>query len=173
MDPFEQNTEQQETSATSTSQPPRMPSTSISKPPAMSPDVATPAVSMPLQPHYPQGHSTVSPQLTDDERSIGMLIHLLSMLTGVIGVLILWLVKKDQSSFIDHHGKEALNFQLTVLLVVVASLMVGMITVIGLFLAIPLVWAVGIGAFIVELMACLAANRGEWHRYPMTIRFIS
>ena len=104
---------------------------------------------------------------------MGMLVHLLALLTGIIGVLIIWLVKKDQSRFVDHHGKEALNFQLTVIISCLALIMLGIMTFVGLIIAIPMVWVIGIIALIFEIIACLAANRGEWHRYPMTIRFIS
>lgn len=102
-----------------------------------------------------------------------MLVHLLAIFTGIIGVLILWLIKKDSSRFIDHHGKEALNFQLTILIVVIASMTVGMVTFFGLFIAVPLVWGLGIVAFVLEILACVAAHRGDWHRYPMCIRFIT
>jgi uncharacterized Tic20 family protein len=49
---------------------------------------------------------------------------------------------------------------------------VGMVTIIGLFIAVPLVWALGIVAFVLEILACVAAQRGDWHRYPMCIRFV-
>lgn len=108
---------------------------------------------------------------------MGMLVHLLGLLTGIIGVLILWLVKKDQSRFVDHHGKEALNFQLTLLIYMLGMLalafVAGVLTMgIGMIVIFPLIFAVSIGALVLEILACLAANRGEWHRYPMTIRLI-
>lgn len=114
---------------------------------------------------------------TQDDRTMGMLVHLLGLLTGIIGVLILWLVKKDQSRFVDHHGKEALNFQLTLLIYMLGMLalafVAGVLTMgIGMIVIFPLIFAVSIGALVLEILACLAANRGEWHRYPMTIRLI-
>ncbi|NNJ86297.1 MAG: DUF4870 domain-containing protein [Akkermansiaceae bacterium] len=112
--------------------------------------------------------------LSDDDRTMGMLVHLLAILTGILGSLILWLVKKDQSRFVDHHGKEAVNFQLTMLLYIVVLMVFGLITMgFGMIIAVPLVMVIGICGLVFEIMACLAANRGEWHRYPMTIRFIS
>ncbi len=104
---------------------------------------------------------------------MGMLVHLLALLTGIIGVLIIWLVKKDSSRFVDFHGKDALNFQLTLLLATISLMVVGFLTMIGLFIVIPLIWVIGMGALVLEIMACLAANRGEWHRYPLTIKFIT
>lgn len=104
---------------------------------------------------------------------MAMLCHLLSIFTGFLGPLILWLVKKDSSRFVDHHGRESLNFQITVFLVsfcLGAMAFVMMFFFIGILL-IPLLMAIGVLALVAEIMACLAANRGEWHRYPCTIRF--
>ena len=118
---------------------------------------------------------------TSDERNLGMLCHLLGIITGYtlglgfLGPLVLWLMKKDSSPFIDHHGKEALNFQLTVML---ALLCLGAVTFILMFfvigvLLIPVLVILGIIALVIEILACIAAHRGEWYRYPFSIRFIS
>lgn len=110
---------------------------------------------------------------TEEERTLGMLCHLLSLLTGFLGPLILWLVKKDSSRFVDHHGREALNFQLTVLLVTVC---LGALTFVLIFFVIgivfiPVMMVVAILAIVAEILAAVAAQRGEWHRYPCSIRF--
>ena len=114
---------------------------------------------------------------TQDERTMGMLIHLLALLTGFIGCLILWLVKKDTSQFIDHHGKEAVNFQITLFIVSMASVVIGgVITLatagIGLIIVVPLMAVIFIGALVMEILSCVKANRGEWSRYAINIRFI-
>ncbi len=140
------------------------------QPPPMPPGGAAPAASGLSPIHAPVSLDPF--HVSEDDRTMGMLVHLLALLTGIIGVLILWLVKKDQSRFVDHHGREALNFQLTLLLASFAAMMIGVVTVIGLFVVIPLIWGVGIAALVMEIMACLSANRGEWHRYPVAIRFI-
>ena len=141
------------------------------RPPQIPPEMPSAVPSVPVVPPQPPAH--VDPyQLSSDDRTMGMLVHLLALLTGIIGSLILWLVKKDQSRFVDFHGKESINFQLTVMLAVVVLLVAGLVTFVGLFIAVPLIWAIGIAAIVLEIMACMAANRGEWHRYPMTIRFI-
>jgi len=115
--------------------------------------------------------------LTNDDKTMGMLIHLLALLTGFIGVLILWLVKKDNSKFVDFHGREALNFMLTLLIysiaLVVISVVIFFVTMgFGIFLMVPLIMIIGIGQLVCEIMACIAAHRGEWHRYPLSIRII-
>jgi uncharacterized Tic20 family protein len=86
---------------------------------------------------------------------------------NVLGPLVLWLVKKDEHPFIDDQGKEALNFQLTVLF---ASLVcfVLMLVLIGflLFAALSVVWVV----FMV--IAANQANLGQAYRYPCILRLV-
>ena len=112
-----------------------------------------------------------------DERSNGMLMHLLGLLTGFLGPLILWLVRKDSSPFLDHQGKEALNFQITILLVFIGFTIIG----IGLaFLTLGLAALPMTGLFLVclvlimvwEITGCIRASRGEWYTYPVSIRII-
>src|SRR4051794_18722361 len=52
-------------------------------------------------------------QPTSEEKTLALFCHLGGYFTSFILPMILWLMKKDESKFIDHHGKEALNFQLT------------------------------------------------------------
>ena len=96
-----------------------------------------------------------------DERTLAMLCHLLAIFVGFLGPLIIWLIKKDGSAFIDDQGKEALNFQLTVLIAMVIAA-VTMCIYIGIVLA-P---AVGIANIVLCIMACIKANEGEHYRYP-------
>jgi uncharacterized Tic20 family protein len=110
---------------------------------------------------------------TADDRTMAMLCHLLAILTWFVGPLVIWLVKKDSSRFVDHHGRESLNFQLTIFL---ASICLGAMAFVLMFffigiLLIPVLMAISVLALIAEIMAGLAASRGEWHRYPCTIRF--
>ena len=51
-----------------------------------------------------------------DAKTMGMLAHLLVIFTGFIGPLIIWLIKKDQSPFVNQQGKEALNWGLTLMI---------------------------------------------------------
>jgi uncharacterized Tic20 family protein len=102
-----------------------------------------------------------------DDRMLAMFCHLGGVFGGFLLPLIIWLVKKDESSYIDYHGKEALNFQLTML--------------IGHLIMLPLAFctfgitALAMFAFVItfSIIAATAANRGERYAYPMTIRFIS
>lgn len=103
-----------------------------------------------------------------------MLCHLLGIFTGFLGPLILWLVKKDQSAFIAHHGRESLNFQLTLLLTMFAlgsATFMLMFVLVGIAL-VPLFFIVPILAMVLEIIAAVAAQKGEWHRYPLCIRMV-
>ena len=133
----------------------------------------------------PQGSVAIAPPLpapealvSAEERTLGMLIHLLALFTGFIGVLILWLVKKDESRFVDHHGREAFNFMLSQLIYYIClisiMMVIGVVTLgLGFFILLPVIFVFIIGTIILGIMACVAANKGVWHRYPLTIRFIS
>ncbi len=108
---------------------------------------------------------------------MGMLIHLLAILAGLIGPLILWLVKREGSPFIDHNGKEAVNFQISFLIYYLFLVLGGAALTIltkgtGLVVVVPLAIALPIVALVLEILCCVKANRGQWPRYPLAIRFI-
>ena len=102
-----------------------------------------------------------------DDMNMAMLAHLLAIFTGFLGPLIIWLIKKEESPYVDRHGKEALNFQLTVLLAFIASGILSL-ACIGLVLM-PVVWVVDI---IFCIIAAVKASRGEEYRYPLSIRLV-
>ena len=103
---------------------------------------------------------------TKDERMMAMFCHLGGIIGGFILPLVIWLIKKDESPYIDYHGKEALNFQITMLM---AHLVAGFLACFTFGLSSLAVLAISI---IFCVMASTAANNGERYRYPMCIRFI-
>ena len=133
-------------------------------------NVAMP-VAQPNQVHAQSStHRLRDEGLTDSDRKYALAIHLTALLGVVIHIallvpLVLWLVRKQESTFIDDHGREMMNVYLTALVLVPVC----MITVIGIPLAIA--WVVT--TFIGFIRGAMAANRGEYFRYPMTIRFLS
>lgn len=119
----------------------------------------------------PQGN-----QCTDkDACTWAMLCHIAGMawfivpvIGGVIGPLIIWQTKKDQRPFVDQHGKEALNFQISMLIYwIVAGLLC--LACVGCVL-VPLV---AIADIVFAIIAAVKAANGEMYRYPLTIRFIA
>jgi uncharacterized Tic20 family protein len=106
---------------------------------------------------------------TKDNLSMAMLCHLLGALLGILGALIMWLIKKDDHPFIDDQGKESVNFQLTML---IAHLVAGVVAVVscGLLFFLPMItYVVGL---VLGIMGAVEANQGKWYRYPINIRFI-
>jgi uncharacterized Tic20 family protein len=123
-----------------------------------------------------------------EERQYALFLHL-SALAGIVfgglfflGPLLMWLIKKDESPFVDRHGRAALDFFLSLLLygfvaaaafVVIAVATLG----IGILLLIPvlvlLAIAVGAALIVLPILAALKAQKGQEHRYPLTIPFLS
>ncbi len=73
---------------------------------------------------------------------MAMLGHLLAIVTGFVAPLIIWLIKKEESPFIDDHGREALNFQITLIFAYLALFVLSCIT---LGFAAPLFFVLFIG----------------------------
>jgi uncharacterized Tic20 family protein len=127
----------------------------------------------------PASESASPAELTQDEKTWGMLCHLSALLgwfaggLTFLGPLICWLVKKDTSKFVDYHGKEALNFQLNIL---IYSLIAAVITIPLVFLtcgiALPLLFVPIIYGTIMPIIAGLKANEGQLYEYPATFRLI-
>lgn len=104
---------------------------------------------------------------SNDDRNIAMLAHLLGIFTGFVGALVIWLVKKDSSSFINDQAKEALNFQITVAIGLCAAWVLAFI-LIG-FLLVPAIVLVN---FIFCILAAIAASKGQTYRYPFALRLV-
>ncbi|MCO7463747.1 DUF4870 domain-containing protein [Stenotrophomonas maltophilia] len=111
----------------------------------------------------------VTTDVPADQRTMALAAHLLGIFTGFIGALIIWLINKDDAakSFVTDQAKEALNFQITVTIAMVISIIL-MIVIIGGILA-PIV---GIINLVFCIIAAVKANNGEAYRYPFTLRLI-
>ena len=114
--------------------------------------------------------------VSQNDRTWGMIVHL-SALSGTVlsaGILtfvaplVIWLVKKEESKFLDDQGREALNFQLTIFVGILACIPL-MLILIG----IPIAIALGIAGLVYAIIAGIKANEGVWYRYPWSIKFIS
>lgn len=111
----------------------------------------------------PSGPSGL-PGANGDDRLWSVLSHLSIFVFGVFGPLIVWLVRKDDSPFVSDHAKEALNFQLSVL---IANLVLACTCVL-----IPLAFVVSIAAWVYAILAAVEANNGRIYRYPYTFRLV-
>lgn len=86
---------------------------------------------------------------------------------SIIAPLIIWQIKKDRFGFVDEHGKEAVNFQISILLYSIIC-----IPFIFICIGVILLAVVGIVDIVLLLIAAIKANNGEHYRYPICIRFI-
>jgi hypothetical protein len=102
-----------------------------------------------------------------------MLAHVVALIGyvipfgNVIGPLVVWQIKKDAMPFVDDQGKEALNFQITVMLAMLISGILWVV-VIGMLLML----LVGLGALALTIVAGIRANEGVRYRYPFTLRLV-
>ena len=118
-------------------------------------------------------NQTAETGLTQDDKTMGMLCHLAAFagliipFGSLIGPLVVWQMKKDQSTYIDYHGKESLNFQITMAIAFFVSFIL-MFVVIGFFLVVGL----AIFELVVIIIAAIKANDGVRYQYPINFRFI-
>jgi uncharacterized Tic20 family protein len=148
--------------------------TAYSPTPAYSPPPAP--VGSQGQPNVPvytgQVAGQVAPMSQSDERMWGMFAHLAPFVGALVGLpflgaLVVYLVYKDRSAFVRGHALESLNFQLTLLIGYLISVVL-FIVVIGFFTAA----VIGIASIVFQILGAVAANRGEEYRYPVSIRFV-
>lgn len=118
----------------------------------------------------------VSKELNNDARMWAMFCHLggfagLIPITpafgSIIAPLIFWQIKKNEFAFVDEHGKEAVNFQISILLYTIIS-----IPLIFVCIGVIMLIAIGIINIVCLIIAAIKANNGEYYRYPFCIRFI-
>jgi uncharacterized protein len=120
------------------------------------------------QPPPPQyTYAPPSPLSPADQRLWATLIHVGGIFFGVLPSLIGYLVAKDRGAFIREHTRVALNFHLTV---IIAAFACGILSIIliGVFLLI----ALGVLIVVFSILAAVAANAGQYYRFPLSIQFI-
>lgn len=152
-------------------QPPRQaPGSTPDQPPPDRPEAGGPGAGAPAAPGAPQPPAQ---PLTSEEMTMGMLCHLMA-LTGlivpfgnIVGPLVMWLIKKDESAFVDDQGRESLNFEITVTIAEIIC-----IPLVFICIGIPLLIVIGVAWLIFVIIASVRAASGQYHRYPMTFRFI-
>lgn len=127
----------------------------------------------------PASHDPSHPSgLSSSLRTYGMLTHLSAFAGALIalafvGPLVLWLIRRHEHPFIDHHGKEALNFNLSMLLYGLIGIVGTVATLgIGLVVVVPATVVFFVTWIVVTIVAAVKANNGEGYRYPLTIRFV-
>ena len=111
--------------------------------------------------------------LSDTERNWAMLCHLSAFagfffpFGGIIGPLVCWLTKKDESVWVNENGKSSLNFQLSMLLYIFLAIPLCFIVI-----GIPIIVLLGTLKVICVIIASVKAGKGDKFRYPLVIPFI-
>jgi len=106
---------------------------------------------------------------------LSALAGLLVPFGNVLGPLLVWQIKKQEFPSVETHGKAALNFQLTVLIAVVAGLILAFVLsffCIG-FILFPLVGLIGIAGIVFGVIAGIKANEGKDYEYPYSLKLIA
>lgn len=115
-----------------------------------------------------------APLSEEEENKWAMWAHIITFsnalvpLGSFIGPIVIWQLKKNESEFVVDQAKEALNFQISLIIYLLISFLLIFIFI-GVFLMIGLV----IFSLIIVIVAAVRANSGEYYRYPMCIRLIS
>ncbi len=130
-----------------------------------------------------------------EEKTWGALTHALGLAGGIVpfgnilGPLMMWMLKKEESSFVDENGKSALNFQISfsiyyiVLIAAFVPMLIGTGIAVGEFnypeasmgipfILIGLIIILAILQFIFIIIAILRSANGEVFRYPLSMRFL-
>ncbi len=104
----------------------------------------------------------------NDEKNIVTITHLGGILFSFIPSLVVWLLKKDDSEYIAAQAKEALNFQVTLLLAQFVAYI--LIFILVGFLLLGLIWLFNV---VFCIIAAVKSSKGESYRYPLTLRLIN
>jgi len=115
----------------------------------------------------PAGEEPQPERVSQDARIIALLCHLLGLFTNFLGPLIIFLAKKGEDAFIEKNAREALNFQITMLIGIVIAIPLSWICV-----GILLLFAITVTELVLCIVAVIKANEGMVYKYPVSIRFI-
>ena len=114
-------------------------------------------------------YPAVPEPVPSESRGWATAAHLIPLIgLGFIAPLIIWMMKREEDPFVEYHAREALNFQITLIIYVLASfalmfVLIGFITI----------FVVLIFALVVMVIAGIKAANGEFYRYPLIFRFVT
>lgn len=109
----------------------------------------------------------------DDEQLWGLILHITAFagflipFGNIIGPLIVWQIKKDESRFLDAVGREAVNFHIAVTVYTFVSAIL-----VFLFIGIILLAAIVLGMIVLTVIAAVKASNGKCYRFPMIFRVL-
>jgi uncharacterized protein len=127
---------------------------------------------------YPYSPPPSSLSVPNEDRLWGAAAHVGSLVAawfalGVLGPLVVLLLKGNESSFVRRHAIESLNFQISLLIYLAVATVAAIFTLgLALLVIIPVAAVVAVLALIAIIMGTLAAHRGQEYRYPLCIRLV-
>jgi len=128
----------------------------------------------PPPPPPPAEEAATQAGISKDDTTWGVIVHL-AAIVGLLGVpfgnllgpLVVWLIKRAESPFVDYHGKEALNFQITMTIAALVAIPLCLILI-----GFVLLFAIFVVEVVFLIMAAMSASKGEYYRYPISIRLV-
>lgn len=105
---------------------------------------------------------------SNDDKNIATITHLGGIVFSFIPALIVWVLKKGDNEYIAAQAKEALNFQITVLIAQFIAYVLAWILIGFVFMGI--IWLANI---VLCIIAAISTSKGETYRYPFTLRLIN
>ena len=114
-----------------------------------------------------------APLSAGSARNWAMAAHLSGFLAayvalGFLGPLVVLLAVGNRSPYVRRHAVEALNFNITWLIYIIAGVILAFVLI-----GIPILIALGVAYLVLVVLAAVAASDGRDYRYPLTIRFVS
>ena len=105
---------------------------------------------------------------SNDDKNIATVTHLGGTVFSFIPALIVWILKKDDNAYISDQTKEALNFQITV---IIAQFIAGVLAIILIgFVFMGIIWLLNV---VFCIIAAISTSKGETYRYPFCLRLIN
>lgn len=126
----------------------------------------------------PSGPSAGGTDPSTDSRNLAVAAHLsafvgLAGIPSFIGPLVVWLLHRDRDPFVAEQSRQALNFNLSLLIYAGAAVALTVVTIgLGLIIAVPAVIAGAIAWLVLTVVAAMRASDGEQYRYPLTIDLV-
>ena len=113
-------------------------------------------------------NDTAVPQ---DDKTMALIAHISGIFVSFIGPLVIWLMNKDkpEKGWLNEQSKEALNFQITIAIAMVAAVILTVVSF-GILFFVPML--VGLAGLVLCIMAAMKVNEGVSYRYPFALRLI-
>lgn len=116
----------------------------------------------------PPNHSGTITAANGDDKNLGILMHGLVLIgLPILGPLIVWILKKDVSPYLDAQGRDLLNFHISLVLYFFVSFLL-----IFLVIGIPLMFLLSAASLILTIVGIVKAVDGKLYRFPLIIRLL-